>query len=138
MDGRLSGFLTRVAATRPTRALDASKMNVNPGGKQPAMHDTVWAGEPQRICFNLGIPKGMKQVLKERGVNTDSVSASAVRDILRTHEDFINEKTKVIKFLESKGHTALYRPKFHPELNPNERVWAMSKQYTKAYLAFVT
>lgn len=42
-------------------ALDASKMNVNPGGKQPAMHDTVWAGEPQKTCLNLGIPKGMKQ-----------------------------------------------------------------------------
>ena len=25
-------------------SLDASKMNVNPGGKQLKMHDTVWAG----------------------------------------------------------------------------------------------
>ena len=101
-------------------ALHASKMNVNPGGKQPAMHDTVWAGEPQKMCFNLGILKGMKQVLKERGVNTDGVSVSA---ILRPHEDFTNEKPKVIKFLESKGHTALILPKFHPELNPIERVF---------------
>ena len=117
-------------------ALDASKMNVNPGGKQPAMHDTVWAGKPQKMCFNLGIPKGMKQILKERGIDTDRLTAPAMRDILRSHEDFKNEKPKVIQFLESKGHTAIFLPKFHPEINPIERVWAMSKQYTKAYCKY--
>ena len=39
-------------------ALDVLKMNVNPGGKQPKMRDTVWGGKPQKMC--LGIPKGMK------------------------------------------------------------------------------
>ena len=29
-------------------ALDAGKMNVDPGGKQPAMWNTVWAGKPQK------------------------------------------------------------------------------------------
>ena len=41
-------------------ALDAAKMNVNPGGKQPKMRDTVWGGKPEKLCFNLGIPKRMK------------------------------------------------------------------------------
>lgn len=92
------------------------------------MHDTM--------CFNLGIPKGMKQILKERGINADSLNISEMRDILQQHEDFKNEKPKVIQFLESKGHTAYFLPKFHPELNPIERVWAMSKQYTKAYCKY--
>ena len=65
-------------------ALDVAKMNVNPGGKQSKMRDTVWAGKPQKLCFNLGVPKGMKQVLKERGINTDSLNAEKMRDIETT------------------------------------------------------
>ena len=83
-------------------ALDASKMNVNPGGKQPKMHDTVWAGKPQKMSFNLGVPKGMKQVLKERGINADVPNGTQMREILKNHDDFKNEKPKVITFLESK------------------------------------
>ena len=32
-------------------ALDVSKINVDPGGKQPKMRDTVWGGKPQKMCF---------------------------------------------------------------------------------------
>ena len=39
-------------------------------------------------------------------------------------------------YLESKGHKALYLPKFHPELNPIERILAQSKRYTKAYCKY--
>ena len=117
-------------------ALDVSKMNVNPGGKQPKMRDTVWGGKPQKMCFNLGIPKGMKQVLKERGINADSLNAEKMRAILRNHEDFQNEKPKLLHFLEAEGHSGIFLPKFHPELNPIERVWAQSKQYTKAYCKY--
>ena len=54
--------------------LDASRMNVNPGGKQPLMRDTVWAGRPQSMVFALGVAKGMRKVLKERGINTSSLN----------------------------------------------------------------
>lgn len=54
-------------------ALDASKMNVKPGGKQPRMHTTVWAGNEQAMCLPDGTPKGMKLVLEERGINTASL-----------------------------------------------------------------
>ena len=53
--------------------LDVTKMNVGPGGKQPKMPDTVWAGEVQKMCYNLGIPKEMKKVLEERGINITSL-----------------------------------------------------------------
>ena len=105
-------------------ALDASKINVNPGGKQPKMHDTVWAGKPQKMSFNLLVPKGMKQVLKERGIYADVLNGTQMREILKNHDNFKNEKPKVITFLESKGHihVVLFLPKFHPEINPIECV----------------
>ena len=51
-------------------ALDASKKNVKPGGKQPKIHNTVWAGKVQKMAFSLGIPKGMKKILEERNILT--------------------------------------------------------------------
>ena len=50
-------------------ALDASKMNLKPGGKQPRMHDTIWNGKVQKMVFADGTPKGLKQILIERGIN---------------------------------------------------------------------
>ena len=57
-------------AAKSEDSLDVSRMNVKPGGKQPKMRDTIWNGQLQKMCFNIGVPKGMKQVLEERGVNT--------------------------------------------------------------------
>ena len=51
-------------------ALDASKMNVKPSGKQPKMHDTFWGNAVQKMTFSIGVPKGMKLILEERGINT--------------------------------------------------------------------
>ena len=36
-------------------ALDASKMNLKPGGKQPKMHDTIWNGKVQRMVYSKGV-----------------------------------------------------------------------------------
>ena len=117
-------------------ALDVSRMNVGPGGKQPKMRDTVWAGKPQKMCFVIGVPKGMKIVLEERGINTSSLLKEDMQQILRNHEDFRNEMPRIVHFLEERGHVALFLPKFHPELNPIERVWAQSKVYTKAHCKY--
>ena len=51
-------------------ALDASKMNANPGGKQRIMRDTVWQGMVQKMNYLLGLAKGMHVVMQERGVDT--------------------------------------------------------------------
>lgn len=51
-------------------ALIAHKMNVTPGGKQPAMRDTFHEGNVQRMVFDDGTPKGLRRVLDERGVDT--------------------------------------------------------------------
>ena len=48
-------------------ALVASCLNRKPGGKQPAMCDTVWAGKPQKLVLEDGTPKGAAMILEERG-----------------------------------------------------------------------
>ena len=46
-------------------ALDANKMNVNPGGKQRKMRNTVRRRMVQSMNDSHGVPKGMRQVLRE-------------------------------------------------------------------------
>lgn len=114
-------------------ALDVNQMNVKPGGKQAVMHDTFWEGQRQEMVDSSGIPKGMKLVLEERGICTDTLKADDMRKILQNHHDFQNEKPRIITFLESSGHTAFFLPKFHPELNPIERNWGQAKRYSRAH-----
>lgn len=75
----------------------------------------------------------MKQILEERGICTDTLNADDMRVILSNHTDFQEEKAKVITFLESKGYKAYFLPKFHPELNPIERVWGQAKSFSKSH-----
>lgn len=59
-------------------ALNTYKINAKPGGKQPRMRDTVWQGNLQRMVYIIGIPKGLEQVLAERGVNTNGMKLEDV------------------------------------------------------------
>ena len=112
-------------------ALNSNNMNV-----KPVMTDTVWAGKVQRLVFHDGVPKGMKQVLEERGINTGTFKADDMRVILANHDDFRVEKTIIEHFLSSCGHQVHFIPKFHCELNPIERVWGQAKRYTRSYTNF--
>ena len=125
-------------AAMPDDALVVSRMNVNPGGKQPIMRDGWWGGKPQPMCFNLGkIPKGMRRVLEERGVDTRGMKAEKMREVLGSHPDFKNEKSSIERFLgEEKKHIVYMLPKYHCELNPIERVWAQAKRYSRAYCKY--
>ena len=114
-------------------ALIAHNMNKGPGGKQPRMRDTVWNGQPQSLTLPDGRPKGAKLVLQERGYDTRKMLLEEMQNILAEHDDFKNEKCRVDTFLTSCGHTCVFIPKFHCELNPIERVWAQSKRYTRAH-----
>ena len=100
-------------------ALDASKMNVNPGGKQPVMQDTTWAGRPQKLTFALGIPKDMCCALEERGINTVRLTGPQMKEILANHNDFKNEKLKVLNYLTERGHTALLFAKVPCRVQPH-------------------
>ena len=108
-------------------ALDVSKMNVKPGGKQRIMRDTTWNGKIWNMYYTerdgKKVAKGMKTVLEERDVSTAGNTGDWMRQTLGQHSDFRNEK----RMIESK---------FHPELNPIERVWAQLKRFTKAHCKY--
>ena len=113
-------------------SLNAYKMNAKPGGKQPKMRDTVWQGKVQRMVFNIGIPKGLIQVLTERGKYHKGMKLEEMRAEIASHTDFKEEKTKIEHFLNDFGHICMFLPKFHCELNPIERCWAQAKRFTRA------
>ena len=119
----------------PADALNIHKMNIKPGGKQAVLRDTInpFTGRLQRMVDRQGRPKGIRQVLEERGVSTAGMRGEEMRRILGSHSDFLYEKTKVEQYLEKeKGHRVLFFPKYHCEFNPIERVWAEAKKYTRA------
>ena len=55
-----------------------------------------------------------------------------MRQVLGALHDFKNEKSHI----EERGYIHLFLPKFHPELNPIEQVWAQAKRHTKAYCKY--
>jgi len=121
----------------PDDALDVSKMNVNPRGKQRVMRDGFWNGKPQEMNYSLGVLKGMRVVLEERGIDTRKMNADKTQEVLGSHADFKCEKSRIEQFLvDEKGHIMYMLPKFHCELNPIERVWAQAKRYSKAYCKY--
>lgn len=82
-------------------ALNANRMNVNPGGSQPKMRDTTWGGRAQKMVDANGIPKGMRQILVERNVDVRGMKADDMRKTLREMHDFNYEKTKVETLIAS-------------------------------------
>ena len=113
--------------------LVASRLNRKPGGKQPLMHDTVWAGNPQKLVLDDGTPKGAATILEERGICTKTLKLEDLIVILGQHDDFKNEMNSLETMLTGKEHTAVFLPKFHCELNGIEQVWGHSKRLTRAY-----
>ena len=73
-------------------ALNASNMNVYPGGKQPALRDGLWEGNVQKMTLPDGTPKGMKMVLQECGVNVTGMNAAKIRERFNTYSDFSTQK----------------------------------------------
>ena len=96
---------------------NAKVMNVRPGGVQPRMCDTMWADRMQKMVFEDGTPKGMKQILEERGINTTRMVADDMRTVLLWYDDFWNEKTIVEHYLNGRGHIVMFVSKFYCELN---------------------
>ena len=114
-------------------ALVASKMNVHPGGKAPKMRTSplIFNGRPQSMVLSDGRPKGLKMVLEERGVNTQGMVKDDMVKKLNEFPDFKNEKNRVERLLRGYEQSALFLPKFHPELKPIERVWGMAKRFAR-------
>ena len=72
----------------PDDALDISKININPGGKQRAMRVGGGVhGKSQMMNYSLRILKGKRIVLQERGVNISGMNIDKMREILASHPD---------------------------------------------------
>ena len=79
------------------------------------------------------IPKGLIEVLNERGCYKSTMKLEDMRKEIATHPDFKNEKTILERFINGRGHAFLFIPKYHCELNAIERCWSQAKRYTQAY-----
>ena len=124
----------KIYMTYDDDALVAHRMNVKPGGKAPIMRPSslyTINSAPQSMTLPDGRPKGLRMVLEERGVDIHKLVKEQMIEILSSHNDFQNEKNKVQRLLVRFEQQAMFIPKFHPELNPIERVWGRAKVYAR-------
>src|SRR2546429_8317293 len=95
-----------------------------------------------------GQPKGIKQVLIERGKwppeglvleykdckeriqNALRISCCA-RRVISLEPDFLAQKGAIEELIENSGHKCIFFPKFHCELNFIERYWGAAKRYSR-------
>ena len=117
------------------KALVAWNILLKDGGPRH-VRDTVWAGKPQSMVLSDGSAKGLRTILTERGIFVSTIKADDMRTILSNHDDFLNEKTQVEHYIDSRGFKCYFLPKIHCELNPIERVWGQSKRYCREHSNF--
>jgi hypothetical protein len=93
-------------------------------------------------------PKGVKQILIERGCNIPGLRFKCPKGakctalleypptieqmcclacILSNHQDFFEEKSQVKELIIDRGHKAVFLPKFHCEINLIEMYWGIAK-----------
>ena len=82
-------------------ALQASKILVKDGGRR-RVRDTVWAGSVQEMVNEDGFAKGLRTILQERGINTQTMKADDMRTILSFREDLMTENTIVEQYLKDR------------------------------------
>ncbi|PKY34514.1 hypothetical protein RhiirB3_454306 [Rhizophagus irregularis] len=136
-------------------ALNINNMNVNPGGKQARMRSTFFGPNntfqsmvfPSNHPIFSNQPKGMKQILIERGLWYDGLIGHyqlcklKIDDITRTdccmhkilslEEDFKSQKSQLQEEIEKRGHICIFYPKYHCKLNYIEMYWGAAKRYTR-------
>ena len=141
-------------STYAANALRVENMNLHPGGKQSMLREGFMHGKglPQSMSFPLeyynrelaGKPKGIKHVLKERGLwpeprglvlecstthnrpGCDAGGGCCARRVLGAERDFQNQEE-----VEALGHRVLFYPKFHCKLNFIERYWRRAKWFAR-------
>jgi hypothetical protein len=134
-----------------------SKMNLNPGGAQARLHNGWFINaEGERIMqamifptehlSNPDQPKGMKQILMERGLcraglkkeckkpgcDPDATTCCATR-ILSLQPNFQEQKSLVQEMIEAASHLCIFLPKFYCELNFIEFFRGAVKKYLREH-----
>eukprot|EP01084_Bolivina_argentea_P281874 482374_1 len=127
----------------PADALTVKHMNINPGGKQARMKDgwfirRVRRGgklRPKKIKQSMinddDKPKGVRQVLQERGIDTKGIYGDELREILSKYPDFVEDakNSRLMLKLKELGALGDYCAKYHSELQlPIEQAWCDGKR----------
>ena len=122
---------------RDPDALNTAKLNVNPGGKQPKMKDDCYFDNDgdeiiQKMQFEVRTPKGMKQILTERGYNVVGILKKGMQELTSAEPDFqedLRHNVLIHAIRNENDHAeVLHSPKFHCELNPKEMHWNEGKR----------
>jgi hypothetical protein len=129
-------------------ALLASRMNLRPGGKQACMRDGWFIQNGRKVTQMMIFPqdhpefpdqpKGIKQVLTERGLWINNLhmhcktcapgaTSCCAKQILELQPDFKAQRSLVQEVIEAAGHLCIFLPKFHCELNFIEFFWGTVK-----------
>jgi len=104
---------------------------------------------PAVIASYLGKPKGLKQLLWERGLWRHGMSLDGIRvvrgkpqaklpdlsarDVMGGEPDITSQKSALQLSIEKRGHYCDFLPKYHCELNPIELVWGKCKRHVREY-----
>jgi hypothetical protein len=123
-------------------ALNAKRMNKNPGGKQPKMRRSKYVrGDQEHIQFmvdNKGKPKGLQKVLEERGLieNNSKLSKEDMVKLMEAQPDFRAQTTILHDVVKKAGHICRFYPKFHCELSPIEMFWNRQKNFVRRHCGY--
>lgn len=115
----------------PEDALNAQRMNVSDGGKQPQRRDTIWNGQVQKMSTSSRQLKGLRSVLEERNVDTSGMNKADMVKIFENMHNLKVQKTRVEELISKHGHKCIFLPKYHCKINPIERVWGQAKRFTR-------
>ena len=123
-------------------ALDASIMNLSPGGKQRKQRDTTYTnlktgapGVKQSLVDADGVAKGLLAILLERGEQwSKTPSKKLAVAMLNEYDDFKDQDSWIERIFRAspRGHQMIFAPKCHPELQyPIESSWAKMKGHLR-------
>ena len=88
-------------------SLIAKCLNIKDGGNQPALRDTVWKGEVQKLTLEDGTPKGLRRILQERGLFKDTMEKEKIIKVLSKCEEFLAEKPPLQKLIKEASSLSL-------------------------------
>ena len=131
--------------------LCVKKLQKFDGGKQPVMRDSVWNGQPYNMQNERGQQKGAMRIIEDRlgyypphmnlqcktWSNCDPVNQQCcAKKIVADFDDFKAQRAWLVETVEDRGHTIIFLPKFHCELNFIEMVWGYVKAYLRRHCSF--
>ena len=123
----------------PPDALRASLLNLSDGGKNVKPQRPGWYFQNgQKVAHHMqnpdGVQKGIRTILKERGLWKDGMLLKDAREILSDEQDFKSQKQWLVETIEEhQGCMVDFYPKFHCEFNFIEMYWGAAKHYARKH-----